>query len=77
MMPPWSGCRCAARASRWDGSHRVTHNPAQDLLVIDTAHGDRLVPFVTQLVPVVDMAAGYLEVVHLPGLLDPEDADEN
>ncbi len=55
----------------------VTHNPAQDLLVIDTAHGDRLVPFVTQLVPVVDMAAGYLEVVHLPGLLDPEDADEN
>lgn len=53
--------------------HSVTHNPAQDLLVVRTEAGERLVPFVTDLVPVVDLAAGYLEVIALPGLLT-EDA---
>ena len=49
----------------------VVHNPAQDLLVVDTPSGERLVPFVTALVPVVDLAGGYVEVVDLPGLLEP------
>ena len=49
----------------------VVHNPAQDLLVVDTPSGERLVPFVTALVPVVDLAGGYVEVVDLPGLFEP------
>lgn len=49
----------------------VTHHPAQDLLVVDTADGERLVPFVSALVPVVDLAAGFVEVADLPGLLEP------
>jgi len=48
----------------------ITHNPAQDLLVVDTKAGQRLVPFVTTLVPVVDVAGGFIEVVDLPGLLE-------
>lgn len=48
----------------------VTHNPAQDLLVVETREGERLVPFVAELVPQVDLAGGYVEVVALPGLLE-------
>jgi len=48
----------------------ITHNPAQDLLIVDTKAGQRLVPFVTELVPVVDVAGGFVEVVDLPGLLE-------
>lgn len=47
----------------------VEHPPAQDLLVVSTAAGERLVPFVGELVPVVDLAGGFLEVADLPGLL--------
>lgn len=54
----------------------VTHNSAQDLLVIDTPDGERLVPFVTELVPVVDVAGGYVEVFDLPGLFEPVSAEE-
>lgn len=60
--------RCAGRpVGRVEA---VTHHPAQDLLVVATAAGERLVPFVTELVPVVDLAAGFLEVADLPGLLE-------
>ena len=47
----------------------VQHLPAQDLLVVDTAGGERLVPFVCELVPEVDVDGGRLVVVDLPGLL--------
>ena len=50
----------------------VIHLDAQDLLVLDTEHGERLVPFVGALVPRVDLDAGSLEVVDLPGLLTDE-----
>ena len=39
--------------------------------MVDTPSGERLVPFVTALVPVVDLAGGYVEVVDLPGLFEP------
>ncbi len=52
----------------------VRHLPGQDLLVIDTPAGERLVPFVEALVPVVDLAGGHVEVADLPGLL--AEADE-
>jgi len=48
----------------------ITHNPTQDLLVVDTGAGERLVPFVSALVPVVDVAGGFVEVADLPGLLE-------
>jgi len=52
----------------------VVHGPAQDLLAIRTPGGECLVPFVAALVPRVDLEAGCLTVVDLPGLLD--DAEE-
>jgi 16S rRNA processing protein RimM len=52
----------------------VLHGAAQDLLVIRTpAGGEVLVPFVSQLVPVVDVPAGRLEIADRPGLLDVPD----
>ena len=50
---------------------RVDHAPASDLLVLaKTGGGTALIPFVSQLVPTVDLAAGRV-VVDLPdGLLD-------
>lgn len=54
---------------------RVDHLPAQDLLVITTPTGELLVPFVEALVPEVDLDAGYLTVVDLPGLIDPDAAE--
>lgn len=53
----------------------VRHPPGQDLLVVDVAGTERLVPFVAALVPVVDREAGYLQVAAVGGLLDDgEDA---
>mgnify|MGYP001769809748 CR=1 FL=1 len=48
----------------------VLHLPAQDVLVVATGSGERMVPFVSALVPVVDLPAGHVQVVDLPGLLD-------
>ena len=47
-----------------------------DLLVVDVAGAQRLVPFVHALVPVVDLSAGHLQLADVGGLLfDPgEDA---
>ncbi len=54
----------------------VVHNPAQDLLVVRGDTGEHLVPFVTALVPVVDLAGGYVEVIDLPGLFEPGPIEE-
>lgn len=48
----------------------VEHFPAQDLLTIDVAGEDRLVPFVSQLVPRVDLKAGELQLADVAGLLE-------
>jgi 16S rRNA processing protein RimM len=54
----------------------VQHNPAQDLLVVRTGTGDRLVPFVEALVPEVDLDARRIVVNPIPGLLsEVDDAD--
>jgi 16S rRNA processing protein RimM len=51
---------------------RVLHGTGQDLLVVLAPEGrEILVPFVSALVPVVDVAAGRLEVSDRPGLLEP------
>lgn len=63
-----------------DGAVRGTvsgvRHGAQDLLVVRTPdHGERLVPLVTALVPVVDTAAGHLVVADPGGLLADLDGD--
>ncbi len=47
----------------------VEHPPAQDLLVLRTPAGERLVPFVAALVPEVDLAGGRVLIDPIPGLL--------
>ena len=51
---------------------RIEHNGAQDLLVIGTPDREVLVPFVSALVPEVDVAGGRLVVDDRPGLLREE-----
>ncbi|MET3960525.1 16S rRNA processing protein RimM [Marmoricola sp. OAE513] len=52
----------------------IVHGTAQDLLVIDADGRDVLVPFVSELVPEVDVTGGRIVVADRPGLLtDLED----
>jgi 16S rRNA processing protein RimM len=55
----------------------IDHLPAQDLLTVTTAAGEVLVPFVTAIVPTVDVQAGTLTVTPPPGLFEelPEDSE--
>jgi len=50
----------------------MLHHPGQDLLVVDAAGTERLVPFVEALVPVVDLEAGFVQLAEVGGLLDDE-----
>ncbi|MGB3910015.1 MAG: ribosome maturation factor RimM [Pseudolysinimonas sp.] len=54
---------------------RVDHLPAQDLLAIDTGSGEVLVPFVSAMVPTVDITAGTVTLTPPPGLFEelPDD----
>lgn len=55
---------------------RVEHFPAQDLLVIATASGEVLVPFVAAIVPAVDIVAGTVTLTPPAGLFEElPDAD--
>jgi 16S rRNA processing protein RimM len=55
----------------------VVHGPAQDLLSVRADSGaEVLVPFVTELVPEVDLAGGRVVVRDVPGLLRPAVEDE-
>jgi 16S rRNA processing protein RimM len=54
----------------------VVHRPGQELLALGLPDGrEVLVPFVTALVPEVDLARGRLLVDPPGGLLDPEEPD--
>ncbi len=53
----------------------VAHLPHQDTLVIDADGREVLVPFVSALVPTVDVSEGYLRLADVPGLLDPDTAE--
>lgn len=49
---------------------RVEHMPAQDLLIVKTAQGEVMVPFVAAIVPEVDVAAGTVTVTPPLGLFE-------
>ncbi len=53
----------------------VLHLPLQDTLEVATERGPTLVPFVTAVVPRVDLVAGELHLADVPGLLADEDED--
>lgn len=46
----------------------VTHGPSQDRLLIERDGNRFEVPFVDELVPVVDITAGFLEIAEIEGL---------
>lgn len=48
----------------------VEHMPAQDLLAVDTGAGTVLVPLVSEIVPEVCVAEGYVVVTPPPGLFE-------
>jgi 16S rRNA processing protein RimM len=49
---------------------RVDHLPAQDILAIETANGEVLVPFVKQIVPEVNVALGQITLTPPDGLFE-------
>ena len=49
---------------------RVEHFPAQDLLVVDTGEREVLVPFVSAIVPAVDIQAGTVTLTPPTGLFE-------
>ena len=55
---------------------RVDHMPAQDLLIVDTANGEVMIPFVKAIVSNVDIAAGTMDVTPPIGLFE-EPADDD
>jgi 16S rRNA processing protein RimM len=56
----------------------VVHGAAQDLLVVNAADGrEVLVPFVSALVPEVDLAGHRVVVADRPGLLTPLDDEQD
>lgn len=56
----------------------VLHRPAQDALVVRRADGRRIqVPFVSAIVPTVDVGAGFVVLDPPVGLLDPESISDD
>ncbi|WP_130176407.1 ribosome maturation factor RimM [Cryobacterium sp. SO1] len=56
---------------------RLEHLPAQDLLIVKTANGEVMIPFVKAIVPSVDIKAGVITITPPPGLLEelPDEPD--
>ena len=48
----------------------IAEAPAQDLLVLTTERGERMVPLVQEIVPTVDVAARRIVITPPDGLLD-------
>lgn len=49
----------------------VEQGSAQDRLVVERTEGRFEIPFVGELVPNVDLDAGFIEILELPGLIEP------
>ena len=53
----------------------IVHGPFQDTLTIDIEGREVFVPFVTALIPEVNVAGGFVTVNEIDGLLDPSQAE--
>ena len=53
----------------------IVHGPYQDTLTIDVDGREVFVPFVTALIPEVNVAGGFVTVNEIDGLLDPAKAE--
>jgi 16S rRNA processing protein RimM len=53
----------------------IVHSPHQDTLTIDIEGREVFVPFVTEIVPVVDVHGGFVTINEVAGLLDPAEAE--
>lgn len=76
----WYDHQLVGLSARRDGVEvgtiaRVDHLPAQDLLVVRTPDGEVLVPFVSAIVPEVDLARGTVTLTPPAGLFEelPDD----
>jgi 16S rRNA processing protein RimM len=58
---------------------RVDHFPAQDLLIVATPNGEVMVPFVSAIVPTVDVVSGTVTITPPDGLfeLGADDSDDD
>lgn len=56
---------------------RVEHFPAQDLLVVKTADGEVMVPFVKAIVPEVNMTTGIVTLTPPMGLFEELEDDDS
>jgi 16S rRNA processing protein RimM len=66
------GLRVRVEGAEVGTVEEVLHLPGQDLLAVAVDGRQVLVPFVVQIVPVVDLAGGFVEVVALEGLFDAD-----
>lgn len=70
------GCRAVVAGVDVGQIVDVVHLPGQDLLVVRFADDrDALVPFVTAIVPMVDVHTRTVTIDPPPGLFDPPDSD--
>jgi 16S rRNA processing protein RimM len=53
----------------------IVHSPHQDTLTIDVEGREVFIPFVTEIVPVVDVPGGFVTINEVAGLLDPAEAE--
>jgi 16S rRNA processing protein RimM len=53
----------------------IVHGPHQDTLAVDVDGREVFIPFVVEIVPVVDVNGGFVTVDEVPGLLDPAQAE--
>lgn len=53
----------------------IVHGPYQDTLAVEVDGREVFIPFVTEIVPVVDVKAGFVTINEVAGLLDPAQAE--
>jgi 16S rRNA processing protein RimM len=53
----------------------IVHGPHQDTLTVDVDGREVFIPFVTEIVPVVDVKGGFVAINEVAGLLDPAEAE--
>ncbi len=55
----------------------IVHGPYQDTLTIEIDGREVFVPFVTALIPEVNVSAGFVTINEIQGLLDPDKAERD